>query len=149
LVGPTQEAFAEGAGRAVAAERLVLRLRDGRTELVSRNPITKTLAAALPLPPGPRRFRGSWFELRSPTGALRYRGPLQNPGVISYEAATAGGPEGSVLERFEASVPEQIFSVVVPRGKPGDVLLLFGVPHGAPAQFTAASELARIPLDPR
>ena len=86
---------------------------------------------------------GFWIELRTANGALLYRRIMTDPIRDVFE-----GPDldnnGTIPDRKEAVPVEKVFSLLVPRTRTGDVLVIFSSPLRPGAQGQPATEVGRI-----
>jgi hypothetical protein len=140
-------ATAEGRApiHAVPAERLILKYTNGEFQVLSRSFVRKVIPPPSSLPRGHERLRGFWYEVRSPTGDVRYSRIFSDPTRLVYESVDPTSKNDVRLERVEVMLPERVFSVVVPRGGSGDRLHFFGEPpHSLPG--AASRELFSAPV---
>lgn len=164
LIASPPRAVAQVPAGPVAAERVTIAFERGSYTIVSRVAITKVLPPSDALPEGPGPFLGFWFELRESDGSTRYRRVIGDPVLLVSETpdhstalgATASSATTTVIERAVAVPDARTFTVLVPAPRPGEALLLFGVPYApdtrgvmeAPQGPTSSLEVARFELEP-
>lgn len=130
---------------AVPAERIKLQYSNGIFSLLGRSPIRKVIPPSQELPAVQKDLSGFWYELRGPTGIVRYRRIIQTPVLQVFEGPDPGQEAPS---RKEGLPPQRVFSLLVPSPEIGDELVLVGSPLEPNTQGEPAEELAKITLIP-
>lgn len=126
----------------IAVDRLVVRFQANTLSIAQKVALKKRLPPPDVLPQGPA-ISGFWYELRSASGAVRYRRIMQNPLILSFEGPDLATQSPAPV-RTEAIATERVFSVLVPQAQQGDVLVFFGTPLVPGAQGQPAQQLAQL-----
>jgi hypothetical protein len=116
-----------------AAQYVLMEFRDGRFRIVEVTSLDLVLPPSQPLPAELGKLSGFWFELQSEEGRVRYRRIVNHPLVV------ADGIEGEEVAR------RGTFSMVIPRPRPGEELVLFSSPLEPGELQRPARELLRLP----
>lgn len=132
--------FAQGqdSGKAVPADRVVLKFRQGvdherAYQLIDRLEITKVLPPSDELPREPSRVSGFYYELQSADGSVLYRRIIADPVPLvfdgpspkkAFEAEPVDAKTG-MPDRKVSTPQERVFVLLIPRASPGDQLVLF------------------------
>ncbi len=138
------------APRAFAAaqdtHRVSLRFQNNQFLVLGLTGVRSALPASDVLPAVAGGVSGFWFELRTASGDLRYRRILGDPVRLYFEGQTVLPGELPVLDRREQIPQSRLFTLMIPRARNGEQLVLYGSPLVAGFGEQPATELARLTL---
>jgi hypothetical protein len=122
----------------IPAQYILMEFRDSGFRVVEVTALEVVISPSQPLPAELGKVSGFWFELQSEEGGVRYRGIVDHPLLVRSE------PPDDTAESVTVAV-QALFSMVIPRVRPGEDLVIFSSPLEPGETGRPAREILRLP----